>query len=157
MASLLLGDPLPLLIMFIFDVEVTKILIQSFGLEHHLDFQNTIIASGKTDQKKKIIPGDNLWETSWEQYSISLLTMAPLTNWGKCNTIPLAPYKTFPLYLCVIMHEGSREERLADHLSNKITVSYWCIPPRYGPSSLSTTKNCCVWLVPILKFLVVVV
>lgn len=50
--------------MFIFDVEVTKILIQSFGLEHHLDFQNTIIASGKTDQKKKkIIPGDNLWET----------------------------------------------------------------------------------------------
>lgn len=39
--------------MFIFDVEVTKILIQSFGLEHHLDFQNTIIASGKTDQKKK--------------------------------------------------------------------------------------------------------
>lgn len=57
MASLLLGDPLPLLIMFIFDVEVTKILIQSFGLEHHLDFQNTIIASGKTDQKKKNYPG----------------------------------------------------------------------------------------------------
>lgn len=57
--SLLLGDPLPLLIMFAFDVEITKTLIQSFGLEHHLDFHNTIIASGKTDPKK-IIPGDNL-------------------------------------------------------------------------------------------------
>jgi len=47
--------------MFVFDVEVRNSLIQSFGLEHHLDFQNTLIASGKTDQKKKkkIIPGDN--------------------------------------------------------------------------------------------------
>jgi len=39
--------------MFVFDVEVRNSLIQSFGLEHHLDFQNTLIASGKTDQKKK--------------------------------------------------------------------------------------------------------
>lgn len=39
--------------------------------------------------------------------------------------IQIIPYKTFPLYLCVIMHEGSREKTLADHLSNKTTVSCW--------------------------------
>lgn len=59
--------------MFVCDVEVRNSLIQSFGLEHHLDFQNSIIAAGKTDQKKKkLSPGIIYEKLSREQHSISL-------------------------------------------------------------------------------------
>lgn len=38
-------------VIYVFNVEVTN--NQDFWLKHHLDFQNTMITSGKIDQKKK--------------------------------------------------------------------------------------------------------